>query len=784
MHRRTLPGSPPDFERLVAGLFRLRRLGYGTAFAFIAIGAIGLRNNVWTISAVLAVVGLFAGTGLRDSRFRLIAGLVTDHVVALALWWMIGPGSMIDLIPVIVVALTAFVLPLRMAAFTILVGEVMIAARIPLHIVGSESTLPLYWANDQISTADVITSALGLMALAIAAAAVFLSVGRLLERSRTQLEGSELRYRTLVEASPDGILIHQRGIIRFVNEAAAELLGYGDPAAALNVPYLDHVAPADRQGEIDRMHLVATGEAPELARIRFNRIDGSELVAEAVSIPTELEGSPAIQMVIKDITESIGAQELLRSSEQRYRQLFERIPVAMYRSTPDGQILALNPALIEMMGFDQGSDLLTLASHDVYVDPTARSQWIEEIDKNGTVIAFEAQLRKKDGTTFWGQDSARTVTAIDGTVLYYEGAIIDVTAQKFAEQAQQRLTRIIEATPDIVVVLDPSGWITYANSAARSYFSIDENQPPPYLHVSQALDRDTMRLLIGEVIPRLRNGQVWTGEIDLQAADGSTMPVSAVGLTHHAPDGSVARFSAVLRDVSGQVEATRQLEDLVRTKDEFVASVSHELRTPLTAVVGLAQELRDHWKTFEEDELHELIKLIADQGAEVSSIVQDLLVAARADIGSITINPTLFRVSNEVESAIKTLPQELAGRVGLDVGPVDAWADPGRFRQIIRNLVTNALRYGGPNVRVHAHNGDGKAVVAVSDDGAGIAESDRARIFDPYFRAHDDPTQPASVGLGLTVSRQLAELMNGELVYNYQDGLSTFTVRLPIENAQ
>ncbi len=456
----------------------------------------------------------------------------------------------------------------------------------------------------------------------------------------------------------------------------------------------------------------------------------------------------------------------------------------MYRSTPDGVILALNPALIELMGFDEASDLLALASHDVYVDPTARSRWIDAIDRDATVIAFEAQLRKKDGSTFWGQDSARTVTATDGAVLYYEGAIIDVTAQKLAEQAQRRLTRIIEATPDIVVVLDPSGWITYANSAARSYFSIGEDQSPPYLHVSQALDRDTMRLLIGDVIPKLREGQVWTGEIELQAPDGSTMPVSAVGITHHAPDGSVARFSAVLRDVSGQVEATRQLEDLVRTKDEFVASVSHELRTPLTAVVGIAQELRDHWKTFEEDEIQELIKLIADQGTEVSSIVQDLLVAARADIGSITINPSLISVSDEVESAIRMLPQELAERVDLDVGPVDAWADPGRFRQIIRNLVTNALRYGGPNVRVHTLTGDDKAVVAVSDDGAGIAESDRARIFDPYFRAHNDPTQPASVGLGLTVSRQLAELMNGELVYDYQDGLSTFTVRLPIEKAR
>ena len=903
MRRRTDPGSPPDFERLVAGLFRLRRLGYGTALALTAIGAISLRDPIWAISIALATAGLLAGTGFRNSRHRLLSALVTDHLVALALWWMIGPGTAIDLVPIMIVSVSAFALPFRMAAFAVFLGEIAIAARIPLHLIGSESVLPMYWASDQTPGGEIIATTVALATLGLIVAVLFGSIGRTLERSRNHLADSATRYRTLVEASPDGIMIHQRGALKYLNEAAATLLGYIQPSTALNMPYLDHVSAKDKQQEIDRMHQVAAGETAELARVVLIRTDGSELIAEAVCFPTELEGHPAVQMIVRDatashalrdteilfdtafessvagmaiidvngqflkvnralcslfgreteallsmtwqalthpdaieateermasasegpgedsfslttryltadgstivalatftmirnssgdasrficqitdMTDSMAAQEVLRSSEQRYRNLFERIPVALYRSAPNGEILAANPALLEMMDFESIDDLTALQAHAVYVDQTARSRWVDKIERDGAVMDFEEQLRRKDGTVFWSQDSARTVRATDGTVLYYEGAIIDVDARKRAEQAQQRLTRIIEATPDIVVVLDPAGWITFANAAARTYFSIEEAQEPPYLHVSQTLDRDTMKLLIEEVIPTLRDGQSWTGEIELQAPDGSIMPVSVVGLTHRGVDGRVARFSAVLRDVSEQVETTKQLQDLVRTKDEFVASVSHELRTPLTAVVGLAQELRDHRATFAEEELIELINLIADQGTEVSSIVQDLLVAARADIGSITINPIQFRVADEVDSAIRTIPSELAERLELDVDSIEAWADPGRFRQIIRNLVTNALRYGGPNVRVHAHNGANQAVVDVTDDGLGIPAADRARIFDPYFRAHDDPTQPASVGLGLTVSRQLAELMDGELVYSYENGLSTFSVRLP-----
>lgn len=903
--RRTSTGVPPDFERLVSGLFRIRRLGYGAGFAFAAFAAAGLRSPDWAFAALLALAGVFAGTGVHRLHHRLMAALVIDHLIALGLWWMIGPETVIEVIPVVVVSISAFVLPFRMVVFTVVAGELAIAARIPLHVVGMDPALPMYWAGDDMSRADVVSSTVVLMALAVAAALLFRNVGRMLERSRAALEASALRYRSLVEASPDGILIHQSGALKYLNEAAADMFGYRDAKAAINTPYLDHVSAADRPAEKDRMHQVASGRTTELAQIRIRRTDGSETVAETVCIPTSLEGQPAVQVVIRDatarhalrdteqlldtafensvtgiaifdidgrylrvnralcdlvgrppedlltmrwqdithpdaiedteermaaalggpgedsfslttrylnadgsevvvlatvtlireesgvasrcitqivdITDSTAAQELLRSSEMRYRQLFERIPVAMYRSSPEGEILAANPALKDLMGYSDEEDLLALAAYDVYVNPAARSRWIEEINRSGTVIAFEEQLRRKDGTVFWSQDSARTVRNTDGAALYYEGAITDVTAQKLAEQAQDRLTRIIEATPDIVVVLDPSGWITYANAAARSYFSIDQEQQPPYLHVSQALDRETMHLLIEEVIPTLQEGHAWTGELDLQAPDGSTMPVSAVGLTHNDSTGKVARFSAVLRDVSEQVETKRQLQDLVRTKDEFVASVSHELRTPLTAVVGLAQELRDHWHTFEETELQELIKLVADQGTEVSAIVQDLLVAARADIGSITINPGRFRISDEVESAIRTIPSGHIERLDLDVGSVEAWADAGRFRQIIRNLVSNALRYGGPSVRVHAHNGGGSAVIEVTDDGPGIAERDWTRIFDPYFRAHDDPAQPASVGLGLTVSRQLAELMNGQLEYAYSDGLSRFTLRLPID---
>ena len=161
--------------------------------------------------------------------------------------------------------------------------------------------------------------------------------------------------------------------------------------------------------------------------------------------------------------------------------------------------------------------------------------------------------------------------------------------------------------------------------------------------------------------------------------------------------------------------AYEKLEQLIRSKDEFIASVSHELRTPLTVVVGLANELKDNFGQFTADELLEFIGLIAGQGNEVSNIVEDLLVIARADIDMITVLPEPVDLVAHLQAVFGGLETEqdlvIAGGTPL------AWCDPGRLRQIIRNLLTNAMRYGGQRVRVELAVKGEQVQLEVCDDG-------------------------------------------------------------------
>lgn len=227
-----------------------------------------------------------------------------------------------------------------------------------------------------------------------------------------------------------------------------------------------------------------------------------------------------------------------------------------------------------------------------------------------------------------------------------------------------------------------------------------------------------------------------------------------------------------------QVDQLKSANEANEDKDRFIAAVSHELRTPLTSIVGLAAEIADAPDRFEVDEIGELTGIMARQSNEMAMLVEDLLVAARTQAGTVTVQPQPIDLFDQVRMIIEDLgglSEKLCVR-----GSGTAWADPLRVRQIVRNLLSNAMRHGGPAVEVVLHETPSHAVVTVSDDGPPIPEEAQAKMFEPYYRSTDTRGQAPSVGLGLSVSRELASLMDGSLDYTFADDRSTFQLHLPL----
>jgi signal transduction histidine kinase len=209
--------------------------------------------------------------------------------------------------------------------------------------------------------------------------------------------------------------------------------------------------------------------------------------------------------------------------------------------------------------------------------------------------------------------------------------------------------------------------------------------------------------------------------------------------------------------------AMARLEDLVRAKDIFIASVSHELRTPLTAVLGFASELASESSRLSPDEVAASARIIAEQATDLSAIIEDLLVAARRDIQAVSVLSEEVAIVDEIHAVIRVMNPADQARIGPVEGQLLVRADRLRVRQILRNLLNNAVRHGGPNIQVELGAWNGFSTVTVLDDGTGIPPEFQAGMFEPYFHGVGDPGQPASIGLGLAVSRFLARLMEGEV---------------------
>jgi K+-sensing histidine kinase KdpD len=249
---------------------------------------------------------------------------------------------------------------------------------------------------------------------------------------------------------------------------------------------------------------------------------------------------------------------------------------------------------------------------------------------------------------------------------------------------------------------------------------------------------------------------------------------------------SVSLRNGRLEDSLAELTLLKErLEEQVRSKDRFIATVSHELRTPLTTVLGLSHELGERRAAFSDRELDEIVSLIALESTELSHLIEDLLVGARADIATLALRSQLVNLEDELEMLVQGHSrQNLVSpvRIAWHTARGSVWADPLRLRQIVRNLLSNASRYGGEDIWIEVEGTKDYVTVAVVDSGDGVGQAFEMRIFEAYERAHvDGQAQPGSVGLGLSVSRKLAELMGGSLVYRRAADNTRFELVLPVQ---
>ncbi|MEX1092119.1 MAG: HAMP domain-containing sensor histidine kinase [Acidimicrobiia bacterium] len=339
------------------------------------------------------------------------------------------------------------------------------------------------------------------------------------------------------------------------------------------------------------------------------------------------------------------------------------------------------------------------------------------------------------------------------------------------------LPRTVAASPEwnrlygSPLVPDPPDFAARSFTSARYpdlFNTLIEQYTAPFFGTTSIISEHTAPTMFGDVVVRSH----WKAVTDENNPRWDRIVIMDLDVTD-------------LRMAQHDLEALlSDKQKLVESKDQLIASVSHEIRTPLSSIVGFAHLLNEKNSDLSPAERKEMIELVVQQSGDLTNIVDDLLVAAKADIGQLVVSSVPVDLRAQAAQAVEGLDAESRRAVKLNTTTARCVGDPARVRQIVRNLVSNAVKHGGPTISVDAVVGPDVGRLMVCDDGPGIPETHREMIFEAYHRGDGPPSGLApSLGLGLHISRFLAKRMGGDVTYRY-DGRSTFEFTLPLAAKQ
>jgi PAS domain S-box-containing protein len=624
-----------------------------------------------------------------------------------------------------------------------------------------------------------------------------LGLGVVVQRAWLQskkLLAAEAQKQAILETTADGILVaNESGVIESANAAAVRILGY---------------AAAELCGQTMRglLHLeIEEGSGEVQARCK----DG-HLVRLRLAVCAYRAGSRQNSLVVlHDLTERDRTAEALSQKASLLQALLDNLPDSIYFKDTSSRFIRLNRALAARFGLSDPNLAVGKSDADFFTSDHALQALADEqkmIQTGQPVVGLEEkETWSTDGHTTWALSTKMPLRNKEGQIIGTFGISRDITEQKQVEAEIKKISAYLDSIIDnipIVLFVKDARELRFErwNKAGEELLGFSREEllgkndydffPKDEADFFIAKDRDVVR-------SRQR--------IDIPEEPMDTKRGRRILHTKKIPlfdaDGNVTHLVGISEDITERKHAEEELkkakeaaEAANRAKSEFLANVSHEIRTPMNGIIGMTELALDTELSPEQREYLDMVKASADALLEV---INDILDFSKIEAGKLDLDLVDFQLRDSLGDTVKTLALR-AHKKGLELvcrvppGVPDALVgDAGRLRQIIVNLVGNAIKFteqGEIEVAVGTSACDDSAVLlqfSVRDTGIGIEPHQQAAIFAPFVQADGSITRKyGGTGLGLAISMRLVEMMGGRMWLDSTPGQGStfhFTARLALQ---
>jgi len=475
-------------------------------------------------------------------------------------------------------------------------------------------------------------------------------------------------------------------------------------------------------------------------------------------------------------------EDEVRQRQQSLQRLLDSAAEGLYGVDTQGRCTFINRAALKMLGYARESDLVGKDMHaliqhshaDGRPRPASESAIARSYREQCELHVTDEVFWRRDGSSFpveyWSHPMMMD-EQVQGAVATFFDITERVHMQQALRRGEVRIAGLVDAVNDGVVTMDADERVVLFNRAAERLFGVPSSEA-----IGSPVGRFIQELAVGNDESRW---QVGVRDLTGVRANGESFPLEASLSRVDSDRGTLV--TAVLRDVTdlhlarAERQAREALEASNRAKTEFLSRMSHELRTPLNAVLGFAQLLR--LDTSQKTSLQQLerIQHIENAGAHLLALVNDVLDLSRVESGHLTVSMEAVDVRSAVEDAMSmVVPLASSGGIDLAIagleegfaGPqVTVLADRVRLRQVLVNLLSNAVKYNrqGGEVRVRWQARADRCAMSVTDNGLGMTPEKLSRLFEPFNRLGAESSKVEGTGIGLVLSRRLAESMGGEL---------------------